>query len=126
MATLYTKENTGAVYTATLEDSSGTAIPLANITTMVLTLYDVASGDIINSRDDQDVKNTNNVTINATSGLLTWAMQADDNPIVDDAGTSEVGDRENHKALFEYTGTFTGSPGKHVALISVLNLGKVP
>jgi hypothetical protein len=123
MATLYTKEGTGAVYTATLEDADGTAIPLANLTTITLTLYDVTSGDIINSREDQDVKNTNNVTVNATSGLLTWAMQAADNPIVNEA--TDVGEREEHKALFEFTFSGTGSPGTHVAKISVLNLGKV-
>ena len=123
MALLYTKEKTGAVYTATLEDSDGTAIPLANITAITLPLYDVSDGSIINEREDQNVKNTNNVTIAATSGLLTWNMQADDNPIVDT--TLAVGDREHHKALFEFTYDGNGSPGKHVANISVLNLGKV-
>jgi len=77
MALLYTKEGTGAIYTATLEDSDETAIPLANISAITLTLYNVADDSIINSREDQDVKNTNQVTIHSTSGLLTWAMQAE-------------------------------------------------
>jgi len=120
MSTLYVKEGTGAIYTATLEDSAGTAIPLANLTTITLTLYDVVSGDIINSREDQDVKSTNNVTINATSGLLTWTMQAADNPISD-----TTLDWEHHRALFEFTFSGTGTPGKHEAEIMCENLTKV-
>ncbi len=121
MTTLYVKEGTGAIYTATLEDSAGTAIPLANLTTIVLTLYNVADDEIINSRDDQDVKNTNQVTINATSGLLTWTMQAADNPISDTAL-----DWEHHRVLFEFTFSGTGTPGKHESQIMTCNLNKVP
>lgn len=121
---LKTKERTGAVYTAILEDADGTAIPLTNITAITITLYDVSSGDIINSRNDQDVLNDNDVTIHATSGLLTWDMQADDNPIV--SSSLEVDKEEHHKALFEFVGNFTASPGKHEFDILVLNLGKVP
>ena len=121
MATLYTKEGTGAIYTATLEDSTETAIPSANISAITLTFYDVASGDIINSRDDQDVKNANNVTIHSTSGLLTWTMQAADNVIVDDDLAWE-----HHRALFEFVFSGTGSPGKHISQLMVRNLSKVP
>lgn len=124
MAVLPTKENTGAIYTATLEDSTGTAIPLANLLTIVLTFYNVDDSSIINSRSDQNVLNMAQVTIHSTSGLLTWTMQAADNPIV--STTLAVGASELHKALFEYTFTGTGTPGKHVADIGVLNLGKVP
>ena len=118
------KERTGAVYTATLKDSDDVAIPLANLTTIVLTLYNVDDDSIINSRDVQDVKNANNVTIHATSGLLTWAMQADDNAIV--STSVAIGSREQHKALFEFTYVGNGSPGKHEVDIYVLNLGMVP
>ncbi len=122
-APMKTKEKTGAVYTAYLKDADGTVIPLGNIGTITLTLYDVSSGDIINTREDQDVLNANNVTIHATSGLLTWEMQADDNPIV--SASLRVGAKEHHKALFEFAGNFTASPGKHEVDIKVLNLGKV-
>ena len=121
MATLYTKEGTGAIYTATLKDADSVVIPSANISTITLTLYNVADGEIINSREDQDVKNTNNVVINATSGLLTWTMQAADNPISD---TSL--DWEHHRALFEFTFSGTGTPGKHESQIMTCNLNKVP
>ncbi len=124
MSTLTLKEKTGAVYTATLKDADETVIALANLTTITLTFYDVATGDTINSRTDQDVKNANNVTIHATSGLLTWAMQANDNPIVT-AATCPVDGYEHHRALFEFTFNGTGSPGKHEADLYVRNLGKV-
>ncbi len=117
MATLYIDEGTGAIYTATLEDSGGTAIPLANITSITLTLYNVADAAIINSREDQNVLNQNNVTINATSGLLTWTMQAADNPIIDVTLAWE-----HHRALFEYTFSGTGTPGKSEAQLMCRNL----
>ena len=120
-----TKENTGAKYTATITDADGNALPLADLGTITLTLYDVGSDAIINSRDKQNVKNTNDVTIAATGGLLTWLLQDVDNPIV--AGTTTlIQTRQHHRALFEYTYSGDGSPGKHEFNIYVLNLGKVP
>lgn len=119
-----TKERTGAVYTATIKDSDATVIPLANLTTITLTLYDLDSGTIINSRNGQDVKNTSNVTIHASSGLLTWTMQALDNAII--STTLAVDKEEKHRAMFEYVFTGNGTPGKHVFEILVMNLDKVP
>lgn len=114
------KENTGAVYTATLKDADGTVVPLANLTTITLTLYNVATGAIINSREDQDVKNTNNVTFHSTSGLLTWSIQAADNVMVNSALQDE-----KHIALFEFVYSGTGTPGKHEVILMVRNLGQV-
>lgn len=76
--------------TATILDQASQPVPLSDITVATLTLFDLEtynpSGSpivgIINSRDAQDVLNANNVTIHATSGLLTWVMQPADNPIV--------------------------------------------
>jgi hypothetical protein len=116
-------EKTGAKYTTTLKDADGTAIPLANISTIVLTLYNYSDGSAINSRTDQDVKNTNNVTIHNTSGLLTWLIQAADNPIVSSA--VPVNDKETHIALFEIAYTGAGTPGKREVCLRVKNLGKV-
>lgn len=93
--------------------------------TMTLTLYDVTSGDFINSRNKLDVKNVNDVTIAATGGLLTWLLQDVDNPIVASVGTA-IQKRQHHRALFEYTYDGDGSPGKWELDIHVLNLGKVP
>lgn len=117
------KEKTGAKYTATLKDADGTVIPLTNLTLITLTLYNYDDGAIINSRSGHDVKNTNNVTIHATSGLLTWLIQGADNPIV--SSSLSVGIREKHIALFEYDYVGDGTPGKQEVELLVKNLGKV-
>lgn len=113
-------ERIGAVYTATLKDADEVPITKANLTAITLTLYNVADGTIINSRENQDVKDANNVTIHATTGLLTWNMQPEDNAIVSGALL------ERHRALWKYTHTQSGSPGKHEFDFFVRNLTKVP
>lgn len=118
------KEGTGAKYTATLQDADDVVIPLGNLTTITLTLYDFATGTIINSREDVDVKNANDVTIHATSGLLTWLIQEEDNLIVTPANYPE-GSEEKHIALFEFVYVGDGTPGKHEAILMVENLKKV-
>ena len=91
-------EGNSVIYTATLKDAAGVVLTLASIDTITLTLYDVTTAGIINSRTAQDVKNTNQVTIHATSGLLTWAALPADMAIV---GTPAAGAVETHVALFE-------------------------
>ncbi len=91
----YVNERATAKYTATLKDESGTAIALSAISTAKLTLKD-AAGNVINSRDDQDIKNTNNVTISTSVGLLTWTVVSADNS---NAGTTV----EQHTATFNIT-----------------------
>ncbi len=88
-----------------LKDSSGAVVPLASLGTAELTLYDlqtyVPSGSpvvgILNDRNAQDVKNANNVTVHATTGLVTWAMQSEDNVIV--TSRRQV---ERHRARFRF------------------------
>jgi hypothetical protein len=98
-------ERSSRTVTFTLKDNADVVVPLADIDTATLTLFDLdtyvpgaspAEG-IINSRDAQDVLSANNVTIHATSGLVTWAMQADDNPIV--TARRQV---ERHRAEFHF------------------------
>ncbi len=120
MANFYVNEGKSHQYTATLQDAAEVAIPSADLTTLTLTLYDVDTGDIINSRNAQDVLNTNNVTVHATSGLLTWILQPLDNVIVTSA--SHV---EGHVALFEWRIASSGQDGNHEVNIHVHNLSKV-
>ena len=115
-------ENSSALYTANLTDETASALSLSSLHTITLTLYDKESGTIINSRSDQDVKNTNNVTI-TSGGVLTWSVQPADNLVV---GTNiRVGGYETHVALFEYTWDSGASAGRHELEIEVRQLDKV-
>lgn len=116
---VHEKEN--ATFTATLEDSTGTPIPLAQLVTLTLTLYDVDTESIVNSRDAQNVLNTNNVTVHSTSGLVTWEMQTADNVLTTTTKATEL-----HIALFQWTwGTSPVRAGRHEVGIRVTNLVKV-
>ena len=99
------REMTTAVITGTVQDDSGTALPVADIDAMLLTLYDKATGDVINNRLLQDVKNANNVTIDA-AGALVYTMQPADNVIV---GSPAVGEAEGHVAHFVWGWDATSS-----------------
>lgn len=102
-------EGASGVYTATLKDQDGTAIPAAQISTLTLTLYNKEDGSIINSRNAQNVLNANGVTVHVTSGLLTWVIDGLDSPIV---GVVPFGEYEEHIALFEGT-TVSGADIVH-------------
>lgn len=77
---------------------------------------------IINGRYEQDVKDVgagavNNHTMGATDGLLSWNMQAADNPIFD----SELpqGDIEEHIAEYTWVLTSGSKTGKHIVDINI-------
>jgi len=116
-------EQTTPLYTATLVDESDVAIPLSSISTIALTYYDRRTGSIINSRNSQNVKNANNVTIHATSGLLTWELQVADTTFVTPASFSED-ETEEHVALFEWT-LSNGRRGKFTTRFFVTQIVKV-
>lgn len=97
-------EGSGKTVTFTLTDSAGIAVPLADIDSATLTLYDLDTYrpgspvlGILNSREAQNVKNANNVTIHGTSGLVTWVMQPEDTVIV-----TERRQVERHRAMFRF------------------------
>ena len=95
-------ESTSHVVTATLKklDATNTLVALASadIDSIEMTLIEVRSGDIINSRQKQDVFDANNCTMHATSGLFTWEVQPEDTEILN-TGT-QVGAIEQHLATF--------------------------
>tara|TARA_R110000824_G_scaffold14800_1_gene62673 strand:+ start:242 stop:634 length:393 start_codon:yes stop_codon:yes gene_type:complete len=115
-------EGTSAQYNATITDESETAIPLADLTAITLTLYDYKTGTIINSRTDQDVKNANDVSI-TSAGVLTWNLKPADNVIVTTALPTNA--YERHIALFEYTWDSGTNAGKHELTFEVRQLDKV-
>lgn len=96
-------ERQTATYSFVLVDENGNGIDGAQLTTLTLTYYDVATGTIINGRDEQDAHNLNNVTITTAIGpplvaTVTWAMQPED--------TVRLGSRrevEPHGVVFQWT-----------------------
>lgn len=115
-------EDTTPILTAQLKDFDGTDLSLANLDTITLTLFIPKTGQIVNSRDEQDVKNLNNVTISAT-GLVTWTVQALDTAIlISDTDNT----REIHRALFEFTRMTTSLRGKKMVDLVIHNLALVP
>lgn len=116
------EEKITARYKVILSDEAGAVIPLSDMTTITLTLYDDYTGTIINSRNAQNVKNTNNVTY-TEAGLLTWTLQPNDNIIVSsDVRTNSY---EKHIALFEFTWDSGAKAGKHELEFQVRQLNKV-
>ena len=117
--TTVVNEKSTAKYTADpLTDENGDIIPAANIVSLTLTLCEIPGATIINGRDDQDVLNTNNVTVDS-AGVLIWTMQEADNIIVNSALDVEV-----HRATFKMTFNTTGKATWDID-ISVRNLSKV-
>ena len=88
--------------TGIIRDENQTVIPSASLDALTLTIYDEHTGEIINSRSNQDILNTNNVTVHATSGLFTWLVQPADLPIMDDLRV-RFGATEKHVILIKWT-----------------------
>ena len=77
-------------------------LPLAEISAITLTYTNDADSSVINSRNAQDVKNANNVTI-TERGELFWYIQTGDAKIV--SASLSSGDLEPHTAVFKITTT---------------------
>lgn len=95
-----TREGATSRITGTLVDETGTGITLGYLVSVTLTLTDQETGAVINSRDQQDVLNANDVTIDA-NGNLTWILAPEDNVILSSTINS-LGIVERHVALFEW------------------------
>ncbi len=115
-------EDAVALLKATLKDETDAVIPSTSLTKLTLTLWNEADGSIINSRNDQNVLNANNVTVDS-SGKLAWTAQTADNPIIDDSK-----DYEFHVARFkfEYGGGNPTKRGYRYVRIRVRNMAKTP
>lgn len=116
------KEQTTGKYSGQITDLDGsTALALASISTIVLSLYVIDKEGVtryINSRQAQDVKNLNNVTISA-GGALVWSIQTADSRMYDLSLPFE-----DHHVLFEWTDT-SGNRGKRRRILRVRNLTAV-
>lgn len=74
--------------------ADGADVDLAEVSTVILSLVDRATGTVL--RNEQDALNANNVTV--TDGELAWAVQ-----ITDTAAVTAGADRERHAAEFTVT-----------------------
>ena len=79
--------------------ATGASTPLAgtDLDALTLTVVHGYSGEVINDRDEQDVLNTNGVTVNS-QGRLVWRVTPEDTAIVNDALTEEP-----HRCQFRWT-----------------------
>jgi hypothetical protein len=118
-------EDSFAPYTTTLTSDGSTAIALASINSIVMTLIEMngSGATPVNSRSNQNVLNTNNCTMHATSGLFTWNIQVEDTDIVNTS--TPIGAKEPHLATFTVTWDTTKKMHFEV-LLKVLNLRSVP
>jgi hypothetical protein len=123
MTHFFVDEHETFFYTATLVDEAGAPVVLAAVSTLTLTYYAVASGTIINNRNAQNVLNANNVTLHATSGLLTWIGQVADTTC---SATTPEGAYEHRRALFTWTWGLPARTGRHEVDLHVRNQAKVP
>jgi len=112
-------ERTTGQVSATVVNEAGTALPAASLATLTLTLYDRTSGTIINSRDNQNVLNTNGVTVDS-AGVFLWTLTPLDTIIVD--ATKSL---ETHVGLFTWTYDSGTKTGRHEIVHVVRNLTKV-
>jgi hypothetical protein len=90
MADFRVKQNTTFKYTVTFKDEDSAAIAESAIDSITMTHYDRDTGEIINSRDAQDVHDTNNCTYGTTDGLFTWTALRADTPIVNEKCSEEI------------------------------------
>jgi hypothetical protein len=106
------------LYRATLKDENDAAVALAALSSLTLTVVD-HKGQVINSRNGQDILNANNGTFHATSGLLTMRFVSADNPIV-----TELNREERHTATFR-AAYGSGMTKNWEVLIKVRNIASV-
>ncbi len=106
--------------TGTLLDEMMQPVPVQG-TSINATLYDKASGEIINGRDHQDIKNTNGGSLGA-DGAFAFVGDPEDSVIVDPT----VRGSELHILLIEWGYQVNSKRGKMEVQIAVRNLSKVP
>lgn len=109
-------ERTTQFVTATFRDQDDEAIVPSSLT---LTLYDLASGNVINSRSGVSIRNTNGGTVTA-NGVLTLELSANDNVVLNTHKATE-----QHIALLEWSWSANTRFGKHELVITVENLTRV-
>ena len=125
-ATILTEifEGTTGTYSATLKDETDVAITGLPFTGVRISYYSKSSGNIVNSRNNQNILNLNNVTITA-AGAFSWKLQEADVTVAD----SPKPDRVTHRAeiVVEWNDVASGPrQTTHVVDIPIKALTKAP
>jgi hypothetical protein len=123
IAIVTVNEGNVVLLSGTLLDEESAPVPVAALGTMTLTLYDLATDAIINSRDGQNILNLNGGTFAPTSGAFELTLGSADNPIVTPAAIP-VGQTETHIALLE--STWSGGGWCGIARILVRQVHRRP
>lgn len=112
-------ENTTAFITGTIHNENKVGIPAAQLTTLKLWVYDKRSKAIINSLEDIDILNANNVTldVDGVDGNLELELTPDDMPMVNENRRVEA-----HIAQFKWTYASGTKAGAHEVEFNVYNL----
>ena len=120
-------ENTTAFWSGVLKDQTGAVIPSSALSALKLThmVHDtsVLPYAVINTRNQQNVLNTNNVTVDG-AGLVTWEMLPVDNIIVDTTLTHAQ--QEGHVSILEFEWNAGARKGKHVINTVITQLERMP
>lgn len=106
-------QGTTQLLTGTLSDETGTPIPTASLTTLTATLIVKATGQVINTRNGQNIKNANGGTY--VDGALTLTLVVADNP---HQGGPTI---EEHLLILAWT-YGTGKGGNEEILLRVRNV----
>ena len=119
-------EGTSAFFSFGLADEYGEDIADSELDTLTLTYYDMGTEQIINSRENQNAFNANDVTVVTTPGspivtVVTWTLQPEDAVIV-----SDWKDVEYHAILFRWTWDSGGKHGAQRVLFPIKNLPHEP
>ncbi len=113
-------EASTAILTGTIRDGAGNAVPAASLTTLALTLFDRATGTVINSRNAVSILNTNGGTV-TSGGVLTLTLSPSDMALV-----SQSAAQETHVAFLRWTYNAGADAGEQEVVFTVTNLAKWP
>ncbi len=114
-------ESQTGIYTATLKDENNDPIASADVSSITMTVIEEESGNVVNSRNSQNVFNTNNCTLGDTDGLFTWNIQTGDTDIVNDGTATD--EYEYH--LVTIIVTWEGGRMPHEVRLKIKNLRSV-
>lgn len=109
-------EKSTGLYEFDLLKEDETPFSLSEIEALTITYYDLDTETIINSRDDQDCLNTNDVELDA-AGHLIWEIRTEDSVLLD--SRKEL---EQHIVLFTWTWDTGLRKGRHEVQFPVRNL----